>query len=254
MTLQSESEGQSKEVFLDFVYQPIIESNGDASGIFVEGVDVTDHVRAEEHALLMNDELKHRIKNTLATVSAIASQSLRGRVEVSALTKFHARVAAFGKAHDILTDAHMNAASVHDVVEGALAPHRMGDGRFSLSGPPIVLASKQALSLALAVHELATNAIKYGALSSEKGHVDVSWRVEREDGGSVFCFTWQEADGPLVGKPLKKSFGSQLIERVLAADFGGKVKVAYEPKGVICQFTAPMENISQALPTIQKGG
>jgi two-component sensor histidine kinase len=254
LTLPSEIEGQPKDVFLDFVYQPIVECSGDVSGIFVEGVDVTDHVRTEQHARLMNDELKHRIKNTLATVSAIASQTLRGSAKVSALETFHARIAAFGKAHDILTDANMAAASVHDVVDGALAPHRMGNGRISLSGPEIALASRQALSLALAVHELATNAIKYGALSGGKGHVDISWLEEREDDVSVFRFTWQEAGGPLVSKPLKKGFGSQLIERVLAADFGGKVEVAYEPTGVICRFTAPMENINQALPGIQKGG
>ncbi|MCD6071597.1 MAG: hypothetical protein K0S42_2113 [Microvirga sp.] len=254
LTLPSEIEGQPKDVFLDFVYQPIVECSGDVSGIFVEGVDVTDHVRTEQHARLMNDELKHRIKNTLATVSAIASQTLRGSAKVSALETFHARIAAFGKAHDILTDANMAAASVHDVVDGALAPHRMGNGRISLSGPEIALASRQALSLALAVHELATNAIKYGALSGVKGHVDISWLEEREDDVSVFRFTWQEAGGPLVSKPLKKGFGSQLIERVLAADFGGKVEVAYEPTGVICRFTAPMENINQALPGTQKGG
>lgn len=232
---------------MDFVYQPIVECNGNVSGIFVEGIDVTDHVRAEEHARLMNDELKHRIKNTLATVSAIASQTLRGSAKNAELNAFHARIAALGKAHDILTDANLSAASIHDVVEGALAPHRMGNGRFSLSGPSIIVASKQALSLALAVHELATNAIKYGALSDEKGHVDVSWREECEGRAPVFSFAWRETGGPLVAKPSKKGFGSQLIERVLAADFGGKVEVAYEANGVICRFTAPMENIHPAV-------
>jgi len=215
-------------------------------------VDVTDHVRNEKHLKLLNDELKHRVKNTLAMVSAIASRTLRGSAGDKALTAFNDRLAAFGKAHDVVTAAITGTASIREVVEGALAPHRSGEGRFSISGPHIMVGSKQALSLALAVHELATNAVKYGALSDDSGCVQVSWRVDQIK--PMFHFSWRESGGPSIEKPTKKGFGSQLIARVLTADFGAEVETTYEPDGVICRLTAPVENLNPATPSTDQLG
>lgn len=231
-----------QELVLDFVYQPIVEADGAVSGIFVEGADVTERVRNEEHLQLMNEELKHRVKNTLAVVGAIASQTLRGPSRDAALTKFHGRLAAFAKAHDTLTDKARATASVFDVVDGALAPHRTAGERILMSGRDIKIGSKQALSLALAVHELATNAAKYGALSNDSGQIRVRWWTERKDGKMLFRFSWQESGGPAVTKPSRQGFGSKLIERVLTADCGGDVAIVYAASGLICDLTAPLDN------------
>jgi two-component sensor histidine kinase len=248
LTLQTDGGGASKKFFIDFVYAPITESDGRVSGIFVEGVDVTQHIRAETHLQLVNEELKHRVKNTLAVVSAIASQTLRGTSNDGALAAFQARLAAFGRAHDILTSSAWAAASVYHVVEGALEPHRTGAGRFSFSGDEITVGSKQALSLALAVHELATNAIKYGALSNDHGRVDISWSQTTMTDEPVFRFIWAESGGPAVSEPTQTGFGSRLIKRVLTGDFGGEVAFTYAPSGITCILTAPMTQIQQVIP------
>lgn len=250
LTLQAGPGAPPKQLFVDFVYAPIVESTGEISGIFVEGIDITDHMRAEEHLRLINDELQHRVKNTLTVVSAIASQTLRGTGNEIALKKFQDRLGAFANAHDSLTNANWVAASVHDVIEGALAPHRTGSGQFSMSGTDIVIGAKQALSLALAIHELATNAIKYGALTSDDGRVEISWNESVELGVPMFRFLWQEIGGPPVEPPSRRGFGSQLIERVLSADFG-KVEVSYERTGLICRLSAPIDHIRGPVPLIQ---
>jgi two-component sensor histidine kinase len=241
--------GTFKEAFVDFVYQPIVEANGEISGIFVAGVDVTDHVHAEHHLQLVNAELEHRVKNNLAVVGAIASQTLRGHSTDAAFEAFQNRLVALGKAHDILTSASQPAASIRDVVENALAPHNPGTRRISISGPHIIAGSKQALSLWLAIHELATNAIKYGALSDDRGRIDISWRETPDGDTPIFHFVWREREGPPVVKPLKKGFGSELIEGGLAWDFGARVDVSYEPSGFICRLTAPMGNLGAPLPS-----
>jgi two-component sensor histidine kinase len=248
LTLQTDAGSAPKKVFIDFVYAPIAESDGRVSGIFVEGVDVTQHIRTEAHLRLVNQELKHRVKNTLAVVSAIASQTLRGTSNDAALAAFQARLSAFAKAHDILTSSAWATASVYDVVEGALAPHMTGTGRFSFSGDEITVGSKQALSLALAVHELATNAIKYGALSNDAGRVDISWSQMSMMGEPAFRFAWQESEGPAVSEPTQIGFGSRLIKRVLTDDFGGEVTFTYAPSGITCLLIAPMSRIREAIP------
>jgi two-component sensor histidine kinase len=235
--------GRFKDAFVDFVYQPIVEANGEISGIFVAGIDVTDQVHAERHLHLMNAELEHRVKNTLAVVGAIASQTLRGNCMDAAFEAFQNRLCALGRAHNILTSTSQPTASIRAVVENALAPHTPGARRISVSGPHIVVGAKQALSLSLAVHELATNAIKYGALSNDCGRIDISWRKKSEGGSPIFRFVWRERDGPRVMKPVKKGFGSELIEGGLAWDFGARVDVRYEPTGFICRLTTPMGNL-----------
>ncbi|WP_245951954.1 PAS domain-containing sensor histidine kinase [Mesorhizobium loti] len=243
-----DAEALAKTRVVDFVYQPIILRTGESTGIFCEGIDVTDHVQAEEHLRLMNQELKHRVKNTLAMVSAIAGQTLRGTPSAAALATFHGRLAAFGKAHDTLTADTWATASVRNVVHDALEAHRTGQGRFIISGPEITLGSKQALSLALATHELATNAAKYGALSNNRGTVHVSWREEREGDAVTFHFEWIEAGGPPVTAPVKEGFGTRLVNRVLSADFGARVEIDYAPGGLVCRLLAPIQNLNQDRP------
>jgi two-component sensor histidine kinase len=194
LTLQTSAEEPAKNLFIDFVYQPILESDRSVSGIFVDGTDVTDHVEAENRLQLLNGELKHRVKNTIAVISAIAGQTLRGKGKDSDLDAFNARLVAFGRAHDILTPTNQTTAPIDEVVKDALTPHRTGAGRISFSGLDILLGSQQAVSLSLSIHELATNAAKYGALTGDNGNVDIQWRRTGED-GQDFEFVWTERGG-----------------------------------------------------------
>jgi two-component sensor histidine kinase len=249
VTLQPAAGGTLKDIFIDFVIQPMMDADGEISGIFVEGVDVTEHVQAEQHLQLMNAELKHRVKNTLAIVGGIASQTLPGNTTDAGVETFQDRLAALGRAQDILTATSQPTVSVRDVVENALAPHKTGKGRISVSGPDIIVGSKQALSLAMAIHELATNAIKYGALSDDRGRIDISWRRTLDGGAPVFKFSWMESGGPPVETPSRKGFGSELIEGRLAWDFAGRVEVSYEPTGFICGLIAHMGNLGWPPPS-----
>lgn len=243
LNLAFEDTAELKPTFIDFVYQPIRNTDGAVTGIFVEGTNVTAHVDAEMRLTLLNDELKHRVKNTIAMVAAIANQTLGRWGKDAELSAFHARLAAFGRAHDILTQSAQTPASVLEVVMDALLPHGTGAGRFNVSGPDVTLGSQQALSLSLAIHELATNAAKYGALSNDEGNVGISWMEQEQAGRPEFQFWWQESGGPAVVKPLRSGFGTQLIKRVLAGDFGGRVDLSYEESGLVCQLSAPRDSL-----------
>ncbi len=243
ISMHSQSDNSFKQLFIDFVYAPILDGNGEASGIFVEGVDVTDHIHNEDRLRLINEELRHRVKNTLAVVSAIATQTFRGSNDDTALTAFQGRLGAFAKAHDALAAEYGTKASVDQIIEGALAPHRTGEVPLLGSGPPVILGSRQAVALAMAVHELGTNAIKYGALSNASGRVDITWQQTAIDTSPIFQFRWQEKDGPPVANPSRKGFGSRLIDRIIEGDFGGEVELSYQATGVVCEVTAPMQNL-----------
>ena len=130
------------------------------------------------------------------------------------------------------------------VVEGALASHRTGEGRIRIDGPEVELTAKQALSLALALHELATNATKYGALSVPGGTIDVVWDWTKVGGSPLLRFRWQEADGPAVSLPTRRGFGSRLIERTLSSDFGGAVAIEFVPAGLVCRFESRLIDLA----------
>ncbi|MBE7156929.1 MAG: PAS domain-containing protein [Rhodospirillales bacterium] len=206
-------------------------------------LDITARKRAEEHQRLLTAELQHRVKNTLAMVQAIASQTLRGATDLEeAREGFAARLISLGRAHDILTQASWTAAPITEVVEGALSVHRQTDAaRLRVSGPNVLLGAKPALALALALHELATNAAKYGALSGESGVVDLRWHVVHEGEQPRFCLTWSETGGPpILAQPTRRGFGSRLIERSFASEVGGEVKLTYAPTGLVCRLEAPL--------------
>lgn len=207
--------------------------------------DITPSKAAEQRQALLTHELEHRIKNILATVSAIASQTLRKGDLDSARETFLRRIKALSEAHNLLTHTRWTDASLRGVLEAALAPHGLGN-RFSLEGDDYRLNPRMALSLALAVNELATNAVKYGALSTPAGSVAVSWGIEPDEanGEAELIWRWAEQGGPEVRPPERRGFGSVLIERVLGADFGGVVTVDYAPAGVRTMLRVP----ASALP------
>jgi len=178
--------------------------------------------------------------------SAVDTQTFRDVSSKTDLEKYQGRLAAFGRAHDLLTAANWAAAPLQDVISTALNCYGTGEGRFTISGPPLVVKSRQALALSLAIHELATNALKYGALSVTNGRVSITWTSEGHAGEPKFVFVWQEFGGPPVSEPAGVGFGSRLISRVLEDDFRGSVKVTYGSTGLICCLTAPLENLGSS--------
>jgi PAS domain S-box-containing protein len=205
--------------------------------------DITERKLAEDRQRLLTGELQHRVKNTLALVQAIASQTFRNATDLdTARETFAARLISLGRAHEILTGSSWTEAPVADVVEGALAVHRDAAGtRIRAGGPNVLLAAGPALSLTLALHELATNAAKYGALSNESGVVDLRWHVVHEGEQPRFCLTWSEHGGPqILSPPARRGFGSRLIERSFAAEAGGEVRMTYAPSGFVCHLEAPL--------------
>jgi PAS domain S-box-containing protein len=204
-----------------------------------------ERVRGDVRRRLLINELNHRVKNTLATVQSIAAQAFRssGRQE-DARETFEARLFALSKAHDVLTRESWDGGDLQEIVTEAVAPFGSWDrSRFVVQGPPVRLTPSVALSLAMTLHELSTNAVKYGALSALDGKVTIIWGVDEGPDVSHLRLTWRESGGPAVSTPLHKGFGSRLIERSLTREHGGEVQVSYPASGLVCEIaiTLPRE-------------
>ncbi|WP_454717747.1 sensor histidine kinase [Caulobacter segnis] len=202
---------------------------------------------------LLINELNHRVKNTLATVQSMAAQTLRNEPDpVVAFEKFEARLMGLSRVHDILTRESWHGAELHEVVERALRPFDEAGTRFSIQGPPVRLQPGGALTMALILHELATNALKYGALSNPDGHVELTWTYD--PAARMLEGRWVESNGPTVSEPTRKGFGSRLIERSLRGELKGAAVMDYRPEGLVCTLSArlpeaPPEN-SDGNPTL----
>lgn len=201
--------------------------------------DISDRKDDEARQQMVSGELQHRIKNLLAMVSAIATQTLRGDDIAERRETFNARLHVLAQAQNMLMANTLESAGIHDTLRAALAPHGGSDGRFDIDGSHFEMTPKQSLSMALTLHELATNATKYGSLSNDVGRVRISWHLTKAtEGKQDLNFVWQESGGPVVSEPKTKGFGSRLISRVLAADFSGDVRIIYPPQGVVCTLVA----------------
>ena len=208
---------------------------GDGLGVVFR--DVTDLKNAEQHRELLMNELNHRVKNTLTIVQSVAAQTFRS-VDIGALRDFEERLLTLSNVHSLLTGEHWDSADMHDVVRTSLRPHLGTDrARLSFDGPNFRLKPKSVVALSMALHELGTNALKYGALSGERGSVTLRWSTD--DGR--FRLRWQEQDGPTVKRPSHTGFGSRMIERGLSAELQGEARLAYEPAGVLCVIDAPLD-------------
>jgi PAS domain S-box-containing protein len=202
--------------------------------------DVTERKAAEQRAKLLIDELNHRVKNTLATVQSLASQSARGAPTPAAFREsFEGRLIALSKAHDQLTMHHWESADLRELVTGSLAPYA-GAERVVLRGEDVVLRPRAVLTLAMAFHELATNAAKYGALSAPGGRIEIRWQ-QVDEGRPKLQIEWQEHGGPVVAEPQQRGFGSKLIEGSVAAELGGSARLLFGPEGLRCEMRIPME-------------
>lgn len=202
-------------------------------------IDITDRKKAEEHRQMLLDELNHRVKNTLAVVQAMAHHVLKDSgVERQVKDAFEDRLTALARAHDLLTRTHWEQAAMADIAAGALIVCGSALDRIRIDGPEVLLEPRKALSMALALHELCTNAMKYGALSAA-GNVTLTWQtVTGPKGAPHMHVEWRESGGPEVAKPTRRGYGSMLIERALARDLDGSAKLSFEPAGLVCEIVA----------------
>ncbi len=203
--------------------------------------DITEGKLAEQRQKLLIDELNHRVKNTLATVQSLASQTARNAVSPREFSEsFEGRLIALSKAHDQLTIHHWESADLRNLLSAALAPYGTGSNRLVLRGEDVRLRPRAVLTLAMAFHELITNAAKYGALSVPGGQVEIRWRsVRNYTGQPLFRIDWQEQGGPAVAEPERRGFGTRLIEGSVAAELGGGAELTYAPDGLRCEILIP---------------
>ena len=220
--------------------------DSNVDGSLITFVDVTSIVKAEEHQRLLVDELNHRVKNMLTVVTSLATQTLRRSGSLDDFRGiFTGRLQALSAAYALLSREGWSQVPLHEVLAEELAAF-VNESRANvrLEGPEVLLAPRAALALGMAVHELTTNAVKYGALSTADGEVTVAWSVEpNAEGngdGDELLLRWRERNGPPVASPARRGFGLTLIERGLAHDLSGEVQVAFEPEGVTAVLRAPL--------------
>ena len=193
--------------------------------------------RYQAQLRLLINELNHRVKNTLATVQSMAAQTLRNEPDpLVAFEKFEARLLGLSRVHDILTRESWHGAELREVAERALRPFDEAGARVSIEGPPVWMQPGGALTMALTFHELATNALKYGALSNAEGRVELSW--SHDPATRTLDITWRETGGPPVAAPSRKGFGSRLIERSLKGELKGEAVMDYAADGLVCRLSA----------------
>jgi PAS domain S-box-containing protein len=206
-------------------------------------IDITERKQIEQHRDLLTNELSHRVKNMLTTVQAISDQTLRESSTMSeARSKLSTRLVAMSRAQDILMGKGLAGVEIESIIKTAIEPHAGEGGRFRLQGPQIAVSPRSALSFSLALHELATNAAKYGALSAPDGRIEITWRIAPGAENS-FELTWAETGGPTVAEPTRRGFGSRMIESVLTAELGTTASVRYAATGVVWRIAAPLANL-----------
>ena len=221
--------------FWDVRVTPMLDDSGKAERILAVSRDISYLKRIEEEREHLMHELSHRLKNAFSMVQSVISQTLRQATSVQgARETLSGRVRALADAQDILTKSVIGEMQIEEVVLAALLPHRTGEGRFSVTGPASIINGRQGLGLSLALHELCTNATKYGALSNNDGQVHILWDVQAE---GTFTFDWTESGGPQVKKPERNGFGSVLIEKVVATYFEGSATLDFESSGVLFRLS-----------------
>jgi len=199
---------------------------------------VFERLRTNDHEKLLLHELNHRVKNIIAVVDAVAQQTFRSAKTVQeARSVLQGRLIAIAKAQDLLVTQNIGGSSLRKIIEGALAGSGVDDERVTITGPEIPVSSRNAVMISLAVHEMCTNALKYGAFSTKDGQVSIEWGLD--EARENFFFNWTEKGGPIVTPPSRKGFGTSLIEKGLASDLGGEITLDYRPEGLSCRFMGP---------------
>ncbi|SEC46849.1 PAS domain S-box-containing protein [Beijerinckia sp. 28-YEA-48] len=218
---------------------PIIEETGKVVGASKIARDICDRKEAERLQRILAEEMQHRVKNIFATVLAIARQTFNQASDpFVAMEVFEGRLFAMTRTHDLLHRGSWDGAMLLAIVEQAISPYEKE--RFQIAGPEARVPSRVALALSMALHELATNAVKYGSLSVQKGVVSITWQFCHA-APRVVELRWKESGGPCVSPPTRKGFGSKLVEKVLATELSGDVLIEFEPDGVLCVLRAPLD-------------
>jgi PAS domain S-box-containing protein len=230
---------------------PVRDEPGNVVQYFASFVDLTIYKTNEAKSKFLIDELNHRVKNTLSTVQSIVWQAMRTASDPKVVQEAIAsRLFALSRSHDLLTRENWESAGLLDIVHDALEPFGVADGRaerIAINGENIRFSPKSALALGIVFNELATNALKYGALSNEAGSILIEWAKEPTPAGAGLILQWQEKDGPPVAMPSRTGFGSRVIERSLADELEGTVKLNFFPNGLNCMMTIP-------IPSVARGG
>lgn len=229
--------GGMREIIWACSHTPIPAADGSIAFVLQNAVDITARYESDRRSAMLLDELDHRVRNLLTSVRAVAQQSLVASKSMSeAREDFLSRLEAMAVVHELIVGTSWSGAELATLLGRALAP--FGHGRscsvFDLDGPPVPLSVRQAQNLAMAVHELATNAAKYGALSQPGGAVRVAWSHEPATG--AFALRWEESGGPAVSPPVRRGFGTTMLTVVLARDIGGTITLDYPPDGLVCRM------------------
>lgn len=213
----------------------VVDRDGKPIGLLSISRDVSERRAFDERRELLINELNHRVKNTLALVQAIAVQTFpRGAAQGGLRDEFIARLHTLAGAHDLLTREHWEGVTLAELVHAATAPIDRHHSRIAATGPDLRITPKAAVAIAMALHELGTNAVKYGALSVQVGRVDVGWHSDE----AQLVIVWRERGGPPVTPPERTGFGMRMIERVLASDLGGHVSLDFSAQGLQCTIEA----------------
>jgi len=232
--------GYPEQCYFTFCYSPIRNQDGSVGGFIDTVIETTGKVEAEKNAAVFNAELAHRIKNNFSIINAIASQTF-SNIDAQSLRVFSDRLRALSSAHDVLRLGKHSNGSINQIIDGVLSALAV-EKRVDVGGPDILIGPKGGSSLSLLVHELATNAIKYGSLSNDAGRVTIEIEAANLDGVETLTLRWVEADGPQVSKPERIGFGSKLIRMGLN---GGGVKMEYLPTGLRGEFSTPLHSLSE---------
>ena len=231
------------EVFINFVYQPIFGDDGRVVGIFVDGNDVTDHVRAEKSQALLVRELHHRVRNTLATVQGVMNSTARTAETIEDYQwAFSGRISSLARTHALLTEEIQQFVSFPHLLRQEVDVYADGaTDRVILEGPDVELPSQLAVPLGMTIHELTTNAYRHGALSVPNGRVTVTWTIVPAKEKRILICRWAEAGGPAVLPPERHGFGSMILTRVLSQQIGAKVDAVYSPDGFELMAEIPLD-------------
>ncbi|WP_372361181.1 sensor histidine kinase [Xanthomonas sp. NCPPB 1325] len=226
----------------DYIFTPVFGPDGEVEAIAGATRDITEHKQHEQHLQLLINELNHRVKNSLVMVQSLARQSFNNADSLAdAQEKIDARLLALSRAHDTLTRENWVSADILELTRDAATLYESRDSqRFTLQGESCRLDPRRALALSMALHELCTNALKYGALSSSDGAVRIVWERHVRDGQALLELVWQESGGPLVQPPTRKGFGSRLLERGLKHDLKGEVELSFDRAGVCFRVSIPL--------------
>ena len=204
-------------------------------------MDRTETVRAQARQRLLIDEVNHRVKNTLATVQSLAAQTFRSAEDtVAARAAFEARLQALSKAHNLLSERKWEGADLATIVAREFEAYDEGRGR--AEGPPVLLNANAAITFAMILHELASNAVKFGALSSDTGSISVAWML---DGEERLQLRWIEQGGPAASKPTRAGFGSRMIDRSVTGELAGSYLPDFSERGFSCELRVPLARIGR---------